>query len=55
MSLGVIIKTTPSRQLAFYYQPTIKPLTIPNHKEIAKGTLKAIIDASGVDPRDFTT
>jgi len=33
--------------------PTRPPLTIPNHGEIARGTLKAIIEAAGLKPEDF--
>ena len=33
--------------------PTKPPLTVPNHGEIAKGTLKAIIQVSGLKPEDF--
>jgi len=33
--------------------PTRPPLTIPNHGEMARGTLKAIIEASGLKPEDF--
>lgn len=28
-------------------------LSVPNHKEIARGTLRAIIKQSGIDPRQF--
>ena len=34
--------------------PTRPPLTVPNHGEIAKGTLKAIVEASGLQMEDFT-
>ncbi len=30
-----------------------QPLTVPNHQEIARGTLKAIIAASGLKVEDF--
>ena len=33
--------------------PTRLPLTVPNHGEIARGTLKAIIEASGLEVDDF--
>ena len=33
--------------------PTRPPLTVPNHDEIARGTLKAIIEAAGLKPEDF--
>lgn len=33
--------------------PTQPPLTVPNHKEIARGTLKAIIEATGLNQEDF--
>ena len=33
--------------------PTRPPLTIPNRGEIARGTLKAIIEAAGLKPEDF--
>ena len=29
------------------------PLTVPNHKEISRGTLKAIMDAAGFTREDF--
>ncbi len=32
---------------------TLPPLTVPNHGEIAKGTLKAIIEAAGLSIEDF--
>ncbi len=35
--------------------PTRKPLTIPNHKEIAKGTLRAIIRAADLTVEEFNT
>lgn len=28
-------------------------LSVPNHKEIARGTLRAIIKQAGIDPRQF--
>jgi predicted RNA binding protein YcfA (HicA-like mRNA interferase family) len=31
-----------------------KRLTVPNHKEIARGTLKAIIEEAGLTIQDFT-
>jgi len=31
-----------------------KRLTVPNHKEIARGTLKAIIEEAGLTIREFT-
>lgn len=33
--------------------PTRLPLTVPNHHEIARGTLKAIINDSGLELTDF--
>jgi predicted RNA binding protein YcfA (HicA-like mRNA interferase family) len=33
--------------------PPHRRLTIPNHKEIAKGTLRSIIRQSGLTPDDF--
>lgn len=33
--------------------PTRNPLTIPNHKEIARGTLRQIINASGFTVETF--
>ncbi len=33
--------------------PSKKPLTIPNHKEIARGTLRAIIRESGFSLEQF--
>lgn len=32
---------------------TKPPLTIPNHKELARGTLKAIIETAGLNIADF--
>ena len=31
-----------------------KRLTVPNHKEIARGTLKAIIEEAGMTVKEFT-
>ena len=31
-----------------------KRLTVPNHKEIARGTLKAIIEEAGLTVQEFT-
>ena len=33
--------------------PPYRRLTIPNHKEIAKGTLKAIIKQAGLTTEEF--
>ncbi len=33
--------------------PVRPPLTVPNHREIAKGTLKAIVAASGIPLEEF--
>ncbi len=33
--------------------PTRKPLTIPNHKEIARGTLRHIIKEAGLSIEEF--
>jgi len=33
--------------------PPHRRLTIPNHKEIAKGTLRAIIRQAGITPDEF--
>ena len=33
--------------------PTRKPLTIPNHKEIARGTLRQIIKDAGLTVEEF--
>jgi predicted RNA binding protein YcfA (HicA-like mRNA interferase family) len=33
--------------------PTRKPLTIPNHKEIARGTLRTIIRDAGLTVEEF--
>ncbi len=32
---------------------TKPPLTVPNHKEVSRGTLKAIIEAAGLAREDF--
>ncbi len=34
-------------------EPPHRRLTIPNHKEIAKGTFRAIIKQSGLTPKEF--
>ena len=34
--------------------PPHRRLTIPNHKEIAKGTLKAILRQAGLTVKEFT-
>ena len=33
--------------------PTRKPLTVPNHKEVARGTLKRIINDAGLTIEAF--
>ena len=33
--------------------PTKRPLTIPNHKEIAGGTLRAILKDADISPNKF--
>ncbi len=33
--------------------PEKRPLTIPNHKTIAKGTLRAILKQAGIDLEEF--
>ena len=33
--------------------PSRPSLTVPNHREIARGTLRAIISASGIPPEEF--
>jgi predicted RNA binding protein YcfA (HicA-like mRNA interferase family) len=33
--------------------PPYRRLTVPNHKEIAKGTLRAIIRQAGLTPKEF--
>ena len=33
--------------------PTRPPLTIPNHKEISRGTLRAVIRQAGLSVDDF--
>ena len=34
-------------------EPPHKRLTVPNHKEIARGTLKAIIEEAGLTVKEF--
>ena len=34
-------------------EPPHKRLTVPNHKEIARGTLKAIIEETGLTVKEF--
>jgi predicted RNA binding protein YcfA (HicA-like mRNA interferase family) len=34
--------------------PTRPPLTVPNHKEISRGTLRAIIRQAGLSVEEFT-
>lgn len=34
-------------------EPPFRRLTVPNHKEIARGTLRAIIRQSGLTPEEF--
>lgn len=36
------------------HRETHKRLTVPNHREIARGTLKAIIEESGLTIQEFT-
>jgi len=36
------------------HRDTAQRLTVPNHKEIARGTLKAIIEEAGLTVQDFT-
>jgi predicted RNA binding protein YcfA (HicA-like mRNA interferase family) len=33
--------------------PPFRRLTIPNHKEVAKGTLKAILRQAGISVEEF--
>jgi predicted RNA binding protein YcfA (HicA-like mRNA interferase family) len=33
--------------------PPYRRLTVPNHKELAKGTLRAIIRQAGLTPEEF--
>jgi predicted RNA binding protein YcfA (HicA-like mRNA interferase family) len=35
--------------------PEYPPLTIPNHREIARGTLRAILRQAGISPDEFRT
>lgn len=34
-------------------EPPYRRITVPNHKEIAKGTLKAIMEETGMRPDEF--
>ena len=34
-------------------EPPVRPLTIPNHPEIARGTLRAILKQAGLSRDDF--
>ena len=36
------------------YSNGSKVIIIPNHDEIAKGTLKSILNMAGIDLKDFT-
>ncbi len=33
--------------------PPFRRLTVPNHKDIAKGTLRAILRQAGITPEEF--
>ena len=35
--------------------PTMRRLTVPNHRELAKGTLRALIREAGLTKEEFTT
>ena len=34
--------------------PTLRRLTVPNHRELAKGTLRALIRESGLTKEEFS-
>ncbi len=34
--------------------PTLRRLTVPNHRELAKGTLRALIRESGLSKEEFS-
>ena len=44
---------TGSHMILRHKMPPHRRLTIPNHKEIAKGTLRAIIRESGLSREEF--
>jgi len=44
---------TGSHVILRHKEPPYRRLTIPNHKELAKGTLRAIIRQSGLSPEEF--
>ena len=35
--------------------PPFRRLTVPDHREVAKGTLRALIREAGISVEDFTT
>ena len=45
---------TGSHVILRHKEAPYKRLTVPNHKEIARGTLKAIIEEAGLTVREFT-
>lgn len=44
---------TGSHMILRHKEPPYRRLTIPNHREIAKGTLRAIIRQSGLTREEF--
>jgi predicted RNA binding protein YcfA (HicA-like mRNA interferase family) len=34
--------------------PSLRRLTVPNHRELAKGTLRALIREAGITEQQFT-
>lgn len=50
--LGYYVRDQEGSQIHLRH-PNRKPLTIPNHKEIARGTLHAIIRDAGLTLKEF--
>lgn len=44
---------TGSHLILRHYQPPYRRLTVPNHREIAKGTLRKIIKEAGLSVEEF--
>jgi len=51
----VVDHQTGSHLILRNQSPPYRRLTVPNHKEIAKGTLRAILRQAGLTPDEFKT
>ena len=46
---------TGSHMILRYQHPPFRRLTVPNHRELAKGTLRSLIRESGLSIEEFIT